>query len=217
MVRVRLTLRLAHFSLCSQSNAFNGSTMMKSKNIRSTVCSDFHLRRKRKQGSLSAWKNSSSRLMLLSTTSASTVQLRLPASLDSLLTLSLTVYIHDTLHTKREFSLPSIQIRTDVSVIDDLNNSSSFVNQLLHYDDLTIAGQMIYSLVQILDEIGEENLLQATRSKWSDCEYPRGRDFSLDGLAATRLSVTPLNRQYPTTVNVFLRKEFGSTVGTHSL
>ena len=107
--------------------------------------------------------------MFLSTSQEAIIHVRLPASLDPSFRLSLMVSIRDTLHSEGEFFLPSIRVEGSVTDLDALlNSSSSSINGVLHDDDMLIRGQLIYSSIQLLDEMTDETLLQASRSEW--CE-----------------------------------------------
>jgi hypothetical protein len=98
---------------------------------------------------------SPSTLTFLSSSTESIWQLRLPS------TLTLIIHIRDPFNCFTDFQLPSIQIDRDRSLLNDLLDGYSSMNPLmraLNDSDLYRVGQMISSIVEMLDEIDTTRL-----------------------------------------------------------
>ena len=100
--------------------------------------------------------------------SASRIELRLPAGVDNTSTVEITIQIRDILNAITEYNLGSVIVVSDTAEIDNLFSALSQPNtgslntnptvQLLSSGNPNVVGQVISAVSQILNDINTEQL-----------------------------------------------------------
>ena len=116
-----------------------------------------------------------SEIMMLAYSIQPVVQIRLPASIDPQSTVHLIVHIGDTFNAVYEFLLSPVTVLADYSTISNFitaltkttdNLSSDPIFQLLTNGDSDSVGQIATSLSQVFNEMYDQSIEFAARSKY---------------------------------------------------
>ena len=122
---------------------------------------------------------------MLASTPESTIQLRLPAGAAGISSISITIYISDTLNCVAQFNMSSVNVVPDLeatnTLIDVLQQSSvtdinsNPVIQLLASGNQNTIGQVLTSVSQVLNGLNQQSVEAAVGCKYVNFFFENNR------------------------------------------